>query len=253
VLCQFALLIPATLRAQHPEGTEPHPVRAAEFILKTFDQYPMVGITDLPGCEELHNLIRSLIREPAFAGKVQDIIVDFGNPLLQPVVDRYLMDGEMTPRTLLRHVWDDTTRSVDLTWDSPVYEQFFDAVRSANSGLPRDKRLRVVLADSPVDWTSLKHPANLYPFLDSRSQVLASKVNASILAGRTPLSSPSQSICFAADEVETPGKSLTAQIQANSSQSSRRDVSASGMGIARLKMPNCRGIQTPSLLPRIHG
>lgn len=187
VLCQFALLIPATLRAQHPEGAEPHPVRAAEFILKTFDQYPMVGITDLPGCEELHNLIRSLIREPAFAGKVQDIIVDFGNPLLQPVVDRYLMDGEMTPRTLLRHVWDDTTRSVDLTWDSPVYEQFFDAVRSANSGLPRDKRLRVVLADSPVDWTSLKHPANLYPFLDSRSQVLASKVNASILAGRHAL------------------------------------------------------------------
>ena len=187
VLWKLSLLIPVTLAAQHPAGAEPHPVRAAEFIVKTFDQYPVVGITDLPGCEELHNLIRSVIREPAFVGKVQDIIVDFGNPLLQPLVDRYLIDGEITPRTLLRHIWDDTTRSVDLTWDSPVYEQFFDAVRSANSGLSRDKRLRVVLADSPIDWNSVKHLADLGPFLDSRSQVLATKINASMAAGRRAL------------------------------------------------------------------
>src|SRR5438132_3066032 len=117
-----AFLLPNLLVAQHPSGPDPHPLPGVEFILKSFDQYPAVGIGDLPGCEEAHDFIRSLIRNPAFPSKVDDIVVDFGNPLMQPVVDRYLLEGELVPRGVLRRVWDDTTRSVDLTWDSPVYE-----------------------------------------------------------------------------------------------------------------------------------
>src|SRR5260370_32942687 len=96
---------------------------------------------------------------------------------MQAVVNRYLQEGELTPRGVLRRVWDDTTRSVDLTWDSPVYEQFFDAVRSVNAGLQSDKKVHVVLADAPIDWTRVKQKEDLAPFIELRAKTLADGVN----------------------------------------------------------------------------
>ena len=123
-----ALLLPRLVFAQLPAQNDPQRSPAVDFILQALDQHQVVGIGDLPGCEEAHALILSLLRNPVFPSKVDDIIVDFGNPLMQMVLDRYLLEGELVPRDLLRRVWDDTTRSVDLTWGSPVYERFFDAV-----------------------------------------------------------------------------------------------------------------------------
>jgi hypothetical protein len=193
-----ALLLPSLLVAQHPSGPDPHPFPGVEFVLKSFDQYRVVGIGELPGCEEAHEVIRSLIRNPAFPSKVEDIVVDFGNPLMQPVVDRYLLEGELVPRGVLRRVWDDTTRSVDLTWDSPVYEQFFDTVRSVNAGLPRDKKIHVVVADAPIDWSGVKQKDDLAPFLELRAKTLADSVNAIIAKGRHGLV-----ISFAAQQFRT--------------------------------------------------
>jgi len=182
-----ALLLRGLLFAQHPAQADPRPLPGVEFILRTFDRYQAVGIGDLPGCEEAHNFIRSLIRNPAFPSKVDDIVVDFGNPLMQPVVDRYLLEGELPPRGVLRRVWDDTTRSVDLTWDSPVYERFFDAIRSLNAGLPGGKKIHVVLADAPVDWTAVRRKDDLAPFIELRSRTLADTINAGMARGRRQL------------------------------------------------------------------
>ena len=182
-----ALLLPRLVFAQLPSQNDPQRSPAVDFILQALDQHQAVGIGDLPGCEEAHDIIRSLLRNPVFPSKVDDIIVDFGNPLMQIVLDRYLLEGELVPRGLLRRVWDDTTRSVDLTWDSPVYERFFDAVRSVNTGLARAKRIRVVLADAPVDWTAVKSRDDLRPFEEQRNKALAYAVNAAIARGRHEL------------------------------------------------------------------
>lgn len=182
-----ALLLPRLVLAQLPAQNDPQRSPAVDFILQALDQHQAVGIGDLPGCEEAHDLILSLLRNPTFPSKVDDIIVDFGNPLMQMVLDRYLLEGEMVPRGLLRRVWDDTTRSVDLTWDSPVYERFFDAVRSVNTGLARAKRIRVVLADAPIDWTAVKSRDDLRSFEEQRSKTLANAVNAAIARGRHEL------------------------------------------------------------------
>ena len=146
------VIVPFATSAQLPTGPNPYPVEAADFVLRTFDRYPAVGIGDIPGCEQLHFFLRSLIRNPAFAAKVNYIVVDFGNPRFQSILDRYILTGEMVPRQVLRHVWDDTTRAVELTWNSPVYEEFFDAVRAANLSLAKEKKIHVLVADSPIDW-----------------------------------------------------------------------------------------------------
>jgi hypothetical protein len=170
------------------QGDGPRPVDGVEFILKTLEEYPIVGIGDLPGCVEEHAFIKDLVLGRKLAGKVNDIVVDFGNPRFQVVVDRYILWGEMVPRQVLRHVWDDTTRSLDLTWDSPVYEEFFDTVRAVNLTLPTDQKIRVILADSPLNWDEIRNQGDLSPFLgQTRSQSLADKVNSVLAQGHRGL------------------------------------------------------------------
>jgi hypothetical protein len=193
-----ALLVPGVLFSQQLSRPDPRPLPGVDFILGSLERYQAVGIGDLPGSEEAHDFIRSLIGNPTFRSKVDDIVVDFGNPLMQPVMDRYLLEGELIPRGVLRRVWDDTTRSLDLTWDSPVYERFFDAVRSVNAGLPSEKRIHVVLADAPIDWTAVKLKEDLERFVALRARTLAASVNSIIARGRHALV-----ISFAAQQART--------------------------------------------------
>jgi hypothetical protein len=123
-----------------------------EFVIETFDRYPVVAIADLPGCDELHSFVRTLVRSPELTSKVHNVIVDFGNPVYQQLVDRYLLDGESVSHSLLRHVWDDTTESPNLTWDSPEYAEFFDTIHTINLSLLRERKVRVILADAPISW-----------------------------------------------------------------------------------------------------
>ena len=154
----FALTLVLTAHAQSALSSDPNPkfTGSVEFIVKAFDQFPIVGIADLPACDEFHRFLRTLVQSTAFRQKVHNIIVDFGNPLLQPVLDRYLINGELMPNSVLRSVWDDTTESPELTWDSPVYAEFFDAVRAVNLGLPKEQGLRVTLADAPISWRKIQ-------------------------------------------------------------------------------------------------
>src|SRR5215470_12212376 len=157
-VCTFILTFALTVRREGALSDGPNPTFSdgVEFVVKSFDQFPIVAIADLPGCVEFHRFLRTLIESPAFGQKVHNIIVDFGNPLLQPVLDRYLIDGELMPDSVLRHIWDDTTESPDLTWDSPLYAELFDTIRAVNLGLPKEQRLRVTLADAPISWRKIQ-------------------------------------------------------------------------------------------------
>jgi hypothetical protein len=93
-----------------------------------------------------------LIRDPRFPTVVNDIVVESGSSKHQGVMDRFI-HGDSVPDTLLRRAWQDTTQA-DSTWDLPMYEEFFRAVRAINASLPRDRQLRVLLGDPPFDWES---------------------------------------------------------------------------------------------------
>jgi hypothetical protein len=104
------------------------------------------------GNEQGHALLRSLIRDPGFARAADDIVVEWGNSLYQDVVDRFTR-GENVAHDELRKVWENTTQPHPV-WDSPIYWEFFQTVRSQNETLPEEDRLRVLLGDPPVDWES---------------------------------------------------------------------------------------------------
>jgi hypothetical protein len=106
------------------------------------------------GNEQGHAFRLALIRDSRFAATVNDIVVECGNAKYQDVMDRFVR-GDQVPYETLRQVWQNTTQ-ISGVWDRPIYEEFFRAVREVNASLARDRQLRVLLGDPPIDWESIR-------------------------------------------------------------------------------------------------
>jgi hypothetical protein len=135
-------------------GTDPSPQDAVDFILDAFDTYPVVALGEGSHMNWQSATFRlRLIRDPRFPQKVRNILVEFGTGRYQEVMDRYIA-GRHVPLEKLRLCWRETTQPV--LWDAPVYPEFFRAVRELNQSLPQENRLRVLLADPPIDWSKIR-------------------------------------------------------------------------------------------------
>jgi hypothetical protein len=81
----------------------------------------------------------------------------------------------------LRAVWQDTTIPRPV-WDRPIYEEFFRVVRAVNSGRPRDRQLRVLLGDPPIDWQRGRTRADLQAWSNGRSIFPAELIARAVIA-----------------------------------------------------------------------
>jgi hypothetical protein len=154
------LLLVVTLTTAYAEtqpgrtkGADPVAQPAISAILAAFDKYEVVAMPQGHGMQDLNDFIFSLIRNPAFSEKVNDIEVEFGNSLYQPMLDRYIA-GENVPFAELQKVWRKTGQPANGA--SGFVEQFFPLVRALNQKLPPERRVRVLAGDSPVDWDQMK-------------------------------------------------------------------------------------------------
>jgi hypothetical protein len=135
------------------------PRDAIATIVDAFRTHPVVALEEQHGDERGHAFRLALIRDPRFASAVHDIVVEFGNSRYQHLMDRFVDAGDVSDAEL-RQVWQNTTQAHAI-WDRPIYEQFFRAVRAVNATLPRERRLRVVLGDPPIDWDAVRTPDDL--------------------------------------------------------------------------------------------
>ncbi len=127
------------------------PVDAISGILAAFDTHSVVALGEGNHNNEQGQAFRlSLIRDPRFSAIVKDIVVEFGNARYQDIMDRFV-SGEEVLDSELSKVWQNTTQCHSV-WDVPIYQEFFQAVRMVNASLPKDRRLRVLLGDPPIDW-----------------------------------------------------------------------------------------------------
>jgi hypothetical protein len=120
----------------------------ARTLIAAFDQADIVALGEAHGRRADSDLRIALVRHPDFAKKVRSIVVEFGSTTEQSTLDRYVR-GENVSRAQLERVWKTTSNGV---WDSPIYADFFTAVRDVNSKLPADARIRVFGGDpGPTD------------------------------------------------------------------------------------------------------
>jgi len=160
---QEAIPIPgpgkAMVEVQRPTltGSDPKPHDAGKAILAAFDKYEVVGMGAAHGNQDLDNFILTLIRNPELPGKINDVVVECGNSLYQPILDRYIA-GDDVPLDQARQVWRNTTQPMCSV--SAFYEELFPLVRRINQKLPPGKKFRVVAADPPIDWRKMKTSAD---------------------------------------------------------------------------------------------
>lgn len=173
---------PDTIDARHPPnppGNDPIPEDAQKAILALFDKYEVVGgMNPNEGCKDVDDFILSLIRNPAFPEKVNDIAVEGGNSLYQPLLDRYIA-GEDVPLPEAQQAWRNTTQpACDF---STLYPQLFPLVRRINQKVAPAHKLRILALDPPIDWTKVKTQEDKLPFRN-RDASIASVMEKEVLA-----------------------------------------------------------------------
>lgn len=89
-----------------------------------------------------------------FAAEVGNVVVEFGASQHQRILDRYV-NGDEVPYPELAKVWRNT-----VAWQPTLagvgYQTFFAQVRAVNQSLPRDRRIRVLLSEPPIDWSKVR-------------------------------------------------------------------------------------------------
>jgi hypothetical protein len=150
--------VAALVRAQAPNLRLPDESAGIDGIVRTlisvFDQVDIVALGETHVWRLDTDVRIALVRHPDFAKKVRSIVVEFGSTTEQATLDRYIR-GENVSQAQLAQVWKTTTQPGNRVWDSPVYDEFFAAVRDVNSRLPADARIRVFGGDpGPGDYRS---------------------------------------------------------------------------------------------------
>ena len=179
-LLMFALAVVSQAQTQtKPTSAELTPRPAVSAILEAFDKYEVVGMPEAHALKDVDDFILALIRNPAFPEKVNDIAVECGNSLYQPMLDRYIA-GEQVPFSEVQKVWRNTTQPMCGT--SGFFEQFFPLVRAINQKLPAGKRLRVLAGDPPIDWDQIKTEEDIRKSFVDRDASIASVMEKEVLS-----------------------------------------------------------------------
>lgn len=186
-MCEVLLLLlmmPSTALGQvqaqrsDPTDTRLSPKAAVPAILAAFNRYEIIAMPEAHGDKDLDDFILSLLRNPAFPQKANDIAVECGNSLYQPILDRYIA-GENVPFAEVQKVWRNTTQP--MCGISGFFEEFFPLVRAINQTLPHEQRLRVLATDPPIDWDRVKTIDDYLKFKD-RDVSIASVIEKEVLA-----------------------------------------------------------------------
>ncbi|BCH56791.1 hypothetical protein ACQZ61_23840 [Agrobacterium vitis] len=153
-------------------------------LLDAFKSHDVVALCDgRHGCEQAYALRRALIRDPRFPALVNDIVVESGNSLYQSIMDLFI-SGEDIPDREICKAWQNTTQPHDV-WDRPVFEGLFRDVRDLNATLPKERQIRVLLGDPPIDWSRVNSAAELqetWNTLEDRDSCAARIIQSEVLA-----------------------------------------------------------------------
>ena len=171
-----ALALVAALGAQ---ATAPVPQPAIDGVIKALQSHQLVAITDPHGNAGMRDFLRRLVADPRFADTVNDIVLEIGNARYQPLVDDYV-NGGAVDEDALAEAWLNTTVPNQISADV----ELFRLARRVNANRPRERRLRLLLGDPPIDWSTVRTREDHLTFLAQRDSYPAALVQTEIVAKR---------------------------------------------------------------------
>jgi hypothetical protein len=187
ILCAVSCLPLTDSGAQEVERRPATPLPPVTALLDAFAVHRIVALGEGPhNNEQGHAFRMALIRHPRFSTLVDDIVVESGSARHQDVMDRFVR-GEQVASTALRDILEDTVGATP-TWDREIYAEFFRAVRDVNRSQPRERQLRILLGDPPIDWTAVANRDDYRAWLLQRDAYPAAVIEREVIArGRRAL------------------------------------------------------------------
>ena len=182
-LTWLSIAVAPNLAQQPTVPTPAVPVDPIGAIVEAFGSHSVVALsTGTHGNEQGLAFELSLIRDPRFALRVNDIVLEGPNARYQDVMDRYVR-GEDVPVELLRRVWDDSTQQQanGVMWGGEVPETY-RAVRQLNASLPPEHKLRILLGDPPIDWDQVQKKGDPAKWVALRDTFPAELIEREVLA-----------------------------------------------------------------------
>src|SRR2546428_13292423 len=79
-----------------PAEANPSPKNASAVVLQAFETHDIVMLGEIHWNKQEYEWLQSLIANPEFADRVDDVVMEVGNSLYQKSVDRYIA-GEAVP------------------------------------------------------------------------------------------------------------------------------------------------------------
>ena len=157
----------------------PRPENATKAIVRAFQTHDIVMLGEFHDNKQLYEWLRQLVATPAFADRVDDIVMEFGNSLYQKSVDEYV-SGKDVPLEKVERAWRNTVGGIGPP--SPVVEWLYRAVREANMKRPGKHQMRVLCGDPYIDWDKVQTMQDVNPYLAHRDDWYAQVVKDEVLA-----------------------------------------------------------------------
>ena len=150
-------------------------------VVAAFDKYQVVLLGEVHWNAQQHRFIQELLRDPRLPRKIDDIAIEAGNSLYQPIIDRYV-GGDEVPRDSVQLAWRNTTQP--LAWDRSIYSDIYETVREVNRKLPEARRIRLVALDPPIEWTNVTKPGDFPRLWGYRDPVWFETLDREVLSKR---------------------------------------------------------------------
>ena len=159
-------------------GMPPRVRDATAAMVDAINTHTMVMFGETHANKQEYAWLCSLVRDPAFHARVDNIVVEFGNSLYQKSVDRWIA-GEDVPMAQVEKAWRNVVGAVGPV--SPVYAEFYHAVRQSNR-ISGSHKVRLLLGDPYADWEKITEAEDLGPFVAHRDEWYAQVVKDEVLA-----------------------------------------------------------------------
>jgi len=137
---------------QFLQGQKQAPV---DYIFSLFARYDMIIL-----CERVHpevtqyEMIYELLADPRFQGQAGDIFTEIGTVALEPDVESFLMNDQLTNRQVedsLRYLAQNFYAPEPL-WARPITFEFLRKIHYLNCSLPKERRLHFHPSDIEFRW-----------------------------------------------------------------------------------------------------
>jgi hypothetical protein len=149
-------------------------------LARAFDSHTVVQLGELHRSLQIHAFIQRLLRDKRFICRADDVAVEFGNSRLQTLADIYASGGALS-EAQIASLYRETT--VPLAWNTPVYRAVYDTVRDINRLRLCAHPIRLLLTDSPLDWSKIRTAKDLETFAD-RDRAMANTLEREVFAKR---------------------------------------------------------------------